>query len=693
MIVIGALVMAFVHGEGIGERRRGTTRPSHEDAVMSAVAGYVSSQVAHFLDGERGLPGHDSFYHTKMAAMLPEWGLVERFDWLRFVYFTQKTDEFVSHHYGYHAAMVPFVLASKALTGDYLAGGRWSTEFFFGVVLAIYNLLLRQAGIRRRGVWLLLFFALPSQFYSRHAFVRAISPSLAFMLAICWLAFSRRHVLLALAVAGYTHLYLGAVMYSPVIVASFALACVLGRGGFRQFPVAAVLAGVIGWALGAVTHPYAGGMIDFLRLQVFATGLDPNIEVGSEWKSYSNLWWFVRHQAGVVLGVWTIAVIIRARRGPRLTAGETALLILHFAFLLLTFKARRFIEYWPAFCLLSAAVLAGPWLDRALAWLFDEPKGQPSSASIPPQVVTPAGAVATQPSIATDWMGLAFALALVAGLVWIAAYQKGGHAIELARAWPLSMALVVYAIWRSSCVRVAAANARQRRVIRLRDGLVAAAAVIALAIPSSKMWLDVRRSAENVHDLENLRPAMAYLVQNSNPGDVVFTTDWDDFPVFFYLNSHNYYVVGLDPKFTHERRPDLWERYVRITRGQVPRTSKVKMFDAAGRSYMEKLRVEISDIREHFQARYVVTDRDHKSIAQKLARQKSLAQLVYPEGGYDELKDEPYLIFRISDAGTTTAPSESGDSAGPEAEDVEPANPSSRPVPPGEGHSPDNQAL
>ena len=32
--------------------------------------------------GERGVPGNDSFYHVKMATLIPEHGLVEEFPWL-----------------------------------------------------------------------------------------------------------------------------------------------------------------------------------------------------------------------------------------------------------------------------------------------------------------------------------------------------------------------------------------------------------------------------------------------------------------------------------------------------------------------------------------------------------------------------------------------------------------------------------
>lgn len=693
-VLIGAFVMAFVHGEGV--RPRPFARPGQ--SLAQAAAAFASAQVNHFCDHSRGVAGHDSYYHIKMSAMLPEWGLVETFPWLRFVYFTREGQDFVSHHYGFHVLMQPFVRASKALTGDWLAGGRWATELFFGLALAMFNALLRQANIRHRGVWLVLFLLLPSQFFGRHAFVRAISPSLAFMLAICWLAFANRYILLGLALALYTHLYLGAVMYSPVIVASYALACVAGGGGLRRFPWAVVLCGAAGWAAGAATYPYFDGMVEFLRLQVFATGLSPDIEVGNEWRPYSDPWWFVRNQAGAVLGVWVAAVLVRARRGPRLNAAEATLLVLHFAFLLLTFKARRFIEYWPVFCLLSAAFLAGRRLDGVVAWLSGTAAGIETSGgdgAMPtaerkanPTAGAPAPddrAAADEVRGGVDGWSVAFAGCLLAGLVAMAARPRHAHVRELAWAWPLWAALLVYVFWilvRNRGCRAGAAAWMERG----RDTLLAAACACALAIATARVWLDIRQSARPLNELEPLRAAMAYLTAHSSPGDVVFTTDWDDFPVFFYYNSHNHYVVGLDPKFTHERRPDLWERYVRLTRGQVPRTSSATLRDASGRARVEKLHIDLADIREHFGARYVVTDRDHKPLARKLARAKDVARLVYPGGSYEDHKNDPYLIFAVVDPAASRPaedPAVGFESANMErtTPSPDPSNPTSQDVP------------
>ena len=115
-------------------------------------------------------------------------------------------------------------------------------------------------------------------------------------------------------------------------------------------------------------------------------------------------------------------------------------------------------------------------------------------------------------------------------------------------------------------------------------------------------------------NLPAMRAALKFVEENSNPGDIVFTDDWDIFPAYFYHNSHNYYVVGLDPKFTHARRPDLWERYMRITRGETPKQSVVKLAGPDGQTRQETISIDLKDIRTEFKARFVICDDDHQSL-------------------------------------------------------------------------------
>lgn len=659
--------------------------------------------------GEVGVPGHDSFYHIKMAAMLPEWGLVREFPWLRFAYFLPEGNGFVSHHVGFQALMIPFVKVSQWLTGDYLAGGRWAICFFFGLNLVLFNLLLRDAGVRYRWVWLLLFLLQPEHFFTRHAFVRAIAPSLMIMLALLLTLFQRRYVLAAVAVFAWVQLYLGAVMYAPLIVALLAVSMLLGREGEREAPWRMVGWTAGGWLAGVALYPYTWlqfwGVFDFLRLQVFGTGLTPDIEVGQEWKPYNNTWWFVGI-AGIVLAVWFLGLCARLRLGPRLNPRELALTLVNLAFLVLTLKARRFVEYWPILCLLNAAYLLAPleaqlvqWVRTTTAALTENWRRIFEALNLFVGVVI-AGmlvrAAAARPDAAqflAEWRVwgavaallmlapltaalvlyrrsgddqpplLRFALvplggALVVGVVALAAAIFPGE-LPPARLTVSAFAWMALALLYVLVPPLAYAWSRSERPFAWSDAvartlavLVVGSAATGLALATAGPFMGrIARGNACYYDLAEVRKMMAFLTANSQPGDVVFTDDWDIFPVYFYYNSHNHYIVGLDPKFTHERRPDLWERYVKISRGETPTTSRIIATAPDGSKKAQELRITLGDIRTEFGARFVITDRDHRAFADKLAREPKLAELIYPGRDFGAVGNAPFLIFRIRDEG------------------------------------------
>ena len=679
-------------------------------AVGAAIMSFIYTDPPGTPPREIGLPGNDSYYHIKMASMIPEVGLLDQFPWLQFCYFTNEGQNFVSHHYGFHLLLLPFIQASEWWgDGDPLAAGRWAIATFFGLSLMLFHLLFMGERMRWRWLWLVLFLLMPSQFFGRHAFVRAISPSLCFMLLILFLMFQRRYLLTGVAIALYNHLYLGAVMFSPVLVGCYVLAILLGPRGSRRFPTSLILYSVTGWLTGVLTHPYLSGMMEFLRLQVLGSGLSPDIPVGREWSPYNDLWWFAR-MAGPVMIIWATALCLRVRMGPRFNAKELTLLFLNFGFLVLTMKAKRFIEYWPAFCLLSAAYMSAPLVNRLASW-FDSPQDDGSGSSaqwwkaglilvaaevavaaaclIPGKAGTfidgfvvewqlwaviaagyllvPVAAIWSRHSSEDDpparWIGvmvIPICVAILFGVV--AAVFRFGVGLpdeaspQFSFGWlggglvglmVLGVAFHAHRVARSGTPGRGSWSARicfRRTCVTLVAGIGIASAAVALgAMPLAARQRDVNSK----YDLPAVRAAMDYLKANSQPGDVVFTDDWDIFPVFFYHNSHNYYIVGLDPKFTQERRPELWERYVKISRGQLPSSVEVKLTNDEGKQTRKRIRVELEDIREHFGARFVVTDRDHKSLARKLANADDFAKLIYPAATYKVCHNDPYLIFRI----------------------------------------------
>jgi glycerol uptake facilitator-like aquaporin len=73
-------------------------------------------------------------------------------------------------------------------------------------------------------------------------------------------------------------------------------------------------------------------------------------------------------------------------------------------------------------------------------------------------------------------------------------------------------------------------------------------------------------------------------------GEVVFNTDWDDFPKLFYYDPSHAYVSGLDPTYLYDANPELSKLYEQITLGKVSDPGPL--------------------IRERFGARYVFTDNE-----------------------------------------------------------------------------------
>ena len=94
------------------------------------------------------------------------------------------------------------------------------------------------------------------------------------------------------------------------------------------------------------------------------------------------------------------------------------------------------------------------------------------------------------------------------------------------------------------------------------------------------------------------------------PGQIVFNTDWDDFPRLFYFDETHYYVSGLDPNYLFDKNPDLSRLYDRITLGQESDPGPL--------------------IRDRFGSRYVFTDNSHDDFFQH-ARASGWFDIVYED--------------------------------------------------------------
>lgn len=139
-----------------------------------------------------------------------------------------------------------------------------------------------------------------------------------------------------------------------------------------------------------------------------------------------------------------------------------------------------------------------------------------------------------------------------------------------------------------------------------------AVAVVALWI-SIFLFFNIRSTVKEIGQSEPhdyYRAGAEWLRTHVPPGQIVFNTDWDDFPRLFYYDSSHYYVSGLDPNYLFDKDPDLSRLYDRITLGQEEDPGPL--------------------IRDRFGARYVFSDNEHHDFFEH-ARLSGWFDIVYED--------------------------------------------------------------
>ncbi len=334
------------------DHRLDASPPVRERAADLALAALLGAAVMAFLQtATPWLADNDSFYHVKMARLLPEVGFLHDFPWLHWTLFR---DRFVSHHHGFHVLLAPFVWVSDVVTGSPVLGAKVACVAAMSLTLFVLCLILHTLGVRLAPLWLLVLACAPWHFWLRLSFIRAPMLALPLLLLALWLILTQRPRWLALTAFVLTQLYNGSVIL-VLLPAAFLLAALVRREPLRAplRSAAAVLAGI---AAGFILHPYFPDNLDFLRVQLFASGLGAPFEAGVEWRPYRASFFLV--MSAPFLLIWIACLARRLYLRAPFTSRTLALLLLNVLFFALTCKSRRFIEYWPAFALLSAADLA-----------------------------------------------------------------------------------------------------------------------------------------------------------------------------------------------------------------------------------------------------------------------------------------------------------------------------------------------
>jgi hypothetical protein len=130
---------------------------------------------------------------------------------------------------------------------------------------------------------------------------------------------------------------------------------------------------------------------------------------------------------------------------------------------------------------------------------------------------------------------------------------------------------------------------------------VAVIAGIARSIPRA------REAIDNSKPYNLYANASQWLEANTPAGSRVFQTDWDDFPRLFYYNTHNTYLIGLDPTYMQIYDAELYDLWVLITQGKVDNPSRI--------------------IAVRFGSRYVHTDLNHLEFIRAAGKDPGLQEV------------------------------------------------------------------
>ncbi len=304
--------------------------------------------------GTSALADNDGFYHLRMAALIRQYGLRVPFVWLPLSILNPQA--FSDHHLLYHVYLSLFAGGSDQAI---LVAAKWASIFMPAAAFVAIWWLLRGQQVRYAAIWALGLFAVSEAFLYRMSMPRAQAASLLVLALGLHLLLQRKFVWLIPLGFLYVWLY-DAFPLLIVISAVYAFAAFLTE---RRLEWKAVIYPGAGIALGLLINPYFPQNIAFLVNHLAPKIGELGVSVGNEWYPYDT--WVLIENSGFALAAFLIGVFALGWSGKKFDRATLTAFLLAIFFGLLTFKSRRFIEYFPAFAVIFTALSVSPLLDRA----------------------------------------------------------------------------------------------------------------------------------------------------------------------------------------------------------------------------------------------------------------------------------------------------------------------------------------
>lgn len=297
------------------------------------------------------LVGTDGYFHIRFAEVMRERGLTPDFVWLPLTIL--NPNQYVDHHFLFHILLIPFT------GGDLIVGAKWASVVFAAAAGAALGWVLRRERVPYAPLWTLGALAISEAFIYRMSMPRVQSLSLAMLLLALGVLLGRRFRLLLPLAFVYVWLY-DAFPLLLLICVSYTAAEWLVKGRLRLAPLGYAAAGI---ALGLVLNPYFPENLLFIARHFLPKLTETtSIRVGNEWFPYDTAQ--LLRNAGLALLLFSSGIVALGLSGRRMTVSIATALLFSLAVGFMLFQARRFIEYFPPFALIFAALAWSPVLER-----------------------------------------------------------------------------------------------------------------------------------------------------------------------------------------------------------------------------------------------------------------------------------------------------------------------------------------
>lgn len=296
------------------------------------------------------MPDNDGYYHIRMAEIMRREGWKPHFDWLPLTILNPR--EFYDHHFLFHVALIPFTF------GDLRAGAKWAAVIFAALSFLTIWWFLHKQRIRYSWLWALGTLAVSHAFLYRMSITRAQSLSLlVLVLGLHWMLTGRYVRLLGLGFV-YAWMY-NAFPLLPVFAVVYSAAVLIIERRLELRPVLYSGAGVL---LGIFINPYFPADLVFIYRHLLPKLVETTeVRVGNEWYPYTTQQLLENSLfALAAFGSGALALGLQQRRMDVRTAAALLVALLTG---LMMFQSRRFIEYFPPFALIFAALAWNPLLE------------------------------------------------------------------------------------------------------------------------------------------------------------------------------------------------------------------------------------------------------------------------------------------------------------------------------------------